>query len=190
MHQFKMGQTFKMGQAKSNSKHLQATDLYLVQETWKFLFLTYIYSIVCAYHIGGLFVKCPPYQMATHNLKIHFNFLLWFYIGKYLKCLKEFSHWLRKHVLDSNLWVFAIIDLNQHAFLVLKGVTPTFSNLGILLKIDMKNCPLLGKLLSVWRTVSVLPKSALSAQSAQMVENSHSFFNVSYTWYKSLVYDL
>ena len=98
MHQFKMGQTFKMGQAKSNSKHLQATDLYLVQETWKFLFLTYIYSIVCAYHIGGLFVKCPPYQMATHNLKI-FNFFLWFYIGKYLKCLKEFSHWLRKHVL-------------------------------------------------------------------------------------------
>ena len=25
MHQFKMGQTFKMGQAKSNSKHLQAS---------------------------------------------------------------------------------------------------------------------------------------------------------------------
>ena len=87
---------------------------------------------------------------------------------------------------DSNPWVFAIIDLNQHAFLVLKGVTPTFSNFGILLQIDIKNCPLLGKLLSVWRTVSVLPKSALSAQSAQMVENSHSFFNVSYTWYKSL----
>ena len=87
---------------------------------------------------------------------------------------------------DSNPWVFAIIDLNQHAFLVLKGVTPTFSNLGILLKIDIKNCPLLGKLLSVWRTVSVLPKSAQSAQSAQTVENSHSFFNVSYTWYKSL----
>jgi hypothetical protein len=84
---------------------------------------------------------------------------------------------------DSNPWVFAIIDLNQHAFLVLKGVTPTFSNLGILLTIDIKNCPLLGKLLSVWRTVLVLPKSA---QSAQTVENSHSFFNVSYTWYKSL----
>ena len=83
--------------------------------------------------------------------------------------------------LDSNLQVFAIIDLNQHAFLVLKGVTPTFSNLGILLKIGIKNCPLLGELLSVWRTVSVLPKSALSAQSAQTVENSHSFFNVSYT---------
>ena len=87
---------------------------------------------------------------------------------------------------DSNPWVFAIIDLNQHAFLVLKGVTPTFSNLGILLKIDIKNCPLLGKLLSVWRTVSVLPKSAQSAQSAQTVENSNSFSNVSYTWYKSL----
>ena len=85
---------------------------------------------------------------------------------------------------DSNPWVFAIIDLNQHAFSVLKGVTPTFSNFGTLLKIDIKNCPLLGKLLSVWRTVSVLPKSA---QSAQTVENSHSFFNVSYTWYKSLV---
>ena len=66
-------------------------------------------------------------------------------------------------------------------FLVLKGVTPTFSNFITLLKIDVKNCLLLGKLLSVWRTVSVLPKSALSAQSAQMVENSHSFFNVSYT---------
>ena len=62
--------------------------------------------------------------------------------------------------LDSNLRVFAIIDLNQQVFLVLKGVTPTFSNLGTLLKIDMKNCPLLGKLLSVWRTVLVLPKSA------------------------------
>ena len=84
---------------------------------------------------------------------------------------------------DSKPWVFVIIHLNQHAFLVLKRVTPTFSNLGTLLKIDIKNCPLLGKLLSVWRTVSVLPKSA---QSAQTVENSHSFFNVSYTWYKSL----
>ena len=88
--------------------------------------------------------------------------------------------------LDSNLLVFAIIDLNQHAFLVLKGMTPTFSNICNLLKIDIKNCPLLGKLLSVWRTVSVLPKSAQTAQSAQTVENSHSFFNVSYTWYKSL----
>ena len=87
---------------------------------------------------------------------------------------------------DSNPWLFAIIDLNQHAFSVLKGVTPTFSNLGILLKIDIKNCPLLGKLLSVWKTVSVLPKSALSAQSAKIGENSRSFFNVSYTWYKSL----
>jgi hypothetical protein len=49
------------------------------------------------------------------------------------------------------------------------------------LKIDMKNCPLLGKLLSVWSfcsEVSVLPKSA---QSAQTAENSHIFFNVSYT---------
>jgi hypothetical protein len=71
--------------------------------------------------------------------------------------------------------------LQSLTFLVLKGVTPTFSNLGILLKIDIKNCPLLEKLLSVWRTVSVLPKSAQSAQSAQTVENSHSFFNVSYT---------
>ena len=61
---------------------------------------------------------------------------------------------------DSNPWVFAIIDLNQHAFLVFIGVTPTFSNLSILLKIDVKSCPLLGKLLSVWRTISVLPKSA------------------------------
>ena len=52
---------------------------------------------------------------------------------------------------------FLIIDKNQHAFLVLKGVTPTFSNLGILLKIDMKNCPLLGKLLSVWRTIQYCP---------------------------------
>ena len=69
-------------------------------------------------------------------------------------------------------------------------MTPTFSNLGTLLKIDIKNCPLLGKLLSVWRTVSVLPKSALSAWSAQIVENSHSFFNVSYTWYKSLYWIL
>ena len=53
---------------------------------------------------------------------------------------------------DSNPRVFAIINLNQHAFSVLKGVTPTFSNFGTLLKIDMKNCPLLGKLLSVWKT--------------------------------------
>jgi hypothetical protein len=58
-------------------------------------------------------------------------------------------------------------------------VTPTFSNLVILLQID-KKIVLLGKLLSVWRTVSVLPKSAQSAKSAQTVENSHSFFNVSY----------
>ena len=33
-------------------------------------------------------------------------------------------------------------------------------------------------------TVSVLPKSA---QCASTFENSHSFFNVSYTWYESLV---
>ena len=31
-----------------------------------------------------------------------------------------------------------------------------------------------------------LPKSAQLARSAQTEENSHSFFNVSYTWYKSL----
>ena len=37
---------------------------------------------------------------------------------------------------DSNARCFAIVDLNQHAFLVLKGMTPTFSNLGILLKTD------------------------------------------------------
>ena len=34
---------------------------------------------------------------------------------------------------------------------------------------------------------SWLPNSAQPARSAQTVENSHSFFNVSYTWYKSLV---
>ena len=71
-------------------------------------------------------------------------------------------------------------------FLVLKGVTPTFSNLGIVLKIHMRNCSLLGKLLSVWSfflAVSALPKSA---QPALTVENSHSYFNVSNTWYKSL----
>ena len=33
---------------------------------------------------------------------------------------------------------------------------------------------------------SWLPNSAQPARSAQTVENSHSFFNVSYTWYKSL----
>ena len=77
--------------------------------------------------------------------------------------------------------------LEPTCFSVLKGVTPTFSNLGTLLKIDLKNCPLLGKLLSVWKTVSVLPKSAQSANSAQTVENSPSFSNVSYTWYKSLL---
>ena len=121
--------------------------------------LSHIHSIVCAYYIGGLFLKCPKScQMAAHNLKIYISiFFSWFYIRKYLKCLEEFSHWLKNMFYDSNPWVFAIIDLNQHAFLVLKGVTPTFSNLGILLNIDIKNCPLLGKLLSVWRTVSVLP---------------------------------
>ena len=77
---------------------------------------------------------------------------------------------------DSKPRVFAIIHLNKRAFLVLKRVTPTFSNLGTLLKIDIKNCLLLGKLLSVWRTVSVLHKSAQSANSAQTVENSHSFY--------------
>ena len=34
---------------------------------------------------------------------------------------------------------------------------------------------------------SWLPNSAQLVQSAQTVENSYSFFNVSYTWYKSLV---
>jgi hypothetical protein len=33
---------------------------------------------------------------------------------------------------------------------------------------------------------SWLPNSAQPARSAQTVENSHSFFNVSYTWYKFL----
>ena len=33
------------------------------------------------------------------------------------------------------------------------------------------------------KTISVLPKLTLSAQT---VENSHSFFKVSYTWYESL----
>jgi hypothetical protein len=50
---------------------------------------------------------------------------------------------------------------------------PKFSYLGILLRIDMKNCPLLGKLLSVWKTIQYCPN--------QTVETSHNFFNVSYT---------
>ena len=58
-------------------------------------------------------------------------------------------------------------------FLVLKGVTPTFSKLGTLLKIYMTNCPLQGKLLSVWRTVLKLPKSTWSVK-------------VAHTWLKYL----
>ena len=101
--------------------------------------------------------------------------------GLFLKCPKSCqmaAHDLKLYISIFFSWVFG--------FLVLIGVTPTFSNLGLLLKIDIRNCPLLGKLLSVWRTISVLPKSAQSAHSAQTVENSHSFFNVFYTWYKSL----
>ena len=64
---------------------------------------------------------------------------------------------------------------NNLIFLGFKRVTPTFSNLGKLLKIYVKSYPLLGKLLSVWSfflAVSLLPKSA---QSAQTVENSIAF---------------
>ena len=87
------------------------------------------------------------------------------------KMLTSFLTDLENMFYDSNPWVFAIIDKNQHDIFVLKGVTPTFSNLGI--------------------TVS-LENSFSSAQTSPLYPvcqdswNSHSFFNVSYTWYKSL----
>ena len=60
--------------------------------------LSCIHSIVCAFKpISNCLKSC---QKAAHNLKIYISiFFSWFYIKKYLKCLEEFSHWLKKYVL-------------------------------------------------------------------------------------------
>ena len=102
--------------------------------------LSHIHSIVCDNDIGGLFLGCfKSCKMAAHNLKIHFNSLFMIQHRKVSKMFRRVSYWLKKYVLWFKPMSFCNHWLNQHAFFVLKGVTPTFSNLGILLKIDIKN---------------------------------------------------
>ena len=84
---------------------------------------------------------------------------------------------------EQNFTVALYCRAKLHVKIFHLSMTPTFSNLGILLKIDIK---IVGTFLSVRRIVSVMHKSA---QFAQTVENSNSFFNVSYPWYKSLFFD-
>ena len=90
--------------------------------------LSHIHSIVCAYYIGGLFLKCPKScQMAAHNLKIYISiFFSWFYIRKYLKCLEEFSHWLKKYVLWFKSMSFCNHWLEPTCFFGFKRGDPNF----------------------------------------------------------------
>ena len=150
--------------------------------------LSHIHSIVCDNDIEGIFLGCPKScQMAAHNSKIHFIFQFMILHNKVSKIFRKVLSLIKKtcFMIQSHEFLQSFTWINM-LFWFLKGWPPTFSNLGILLKNDMKNCLLLGKLLSVWRTVSGLSQLSQSALSAQTVENSHSFFNVSYTWYKSL----
>ena len=74
-------------------------------------------------------------------------------------------------------------------FLVWKQGSPTFSDLGNFFNINLKivmGLVLHGKIVVSLVNNFWLPKSARFAQSARRDENSHSFFNISYTWYKSL----
>ena len=85
------------GQAKNlQCMYGSLKDLYQVQETWKFFFLTYI----------QLCVPTPIFRMSkvlsdgsTWYKDINFNFLFIILHKKYLKCKNEFPYWLRKYVL-------------------------------------------------------------------------------------------
>ena len=86
---------------------------------------------------------------------------------------------------DSNPWVFFIIVWHQYFFLFEnKGAQLFLIRVIFWILILKMSCVLRGKIVVSLENKFWLPKSD---QSAQTVENSHSFFNVSYTWYKSLL---
>ena len=93
--------------------------------------LSHTHSIVCDNDIGGLFLGCQKScQMAAHDLKIHFNFFSSFYIRKYLKCWKEFSHWLRKYVFRFKSMSFCNHWLEPTCFFGFKRGDPNFFKFG------------------------------------------------------------
>ena len=76
------------------------------------------------------------------------------------------------------IWSKICIKYRKHG-------SSSFSHTINFLNIDLKiaKCLLRGKIVVSLENYFWLPKSA---RSAQTVENSHRFFTVSYTWYKSL----
>ena len=94
--------------------------------------LSHTHSIVCDNDIGGLFLGCPKScQMTAHDLKIHFNFFSSFYIWKYLKCWKDFSHCLRKYVFRFKSTSFCNMNqLEPTSFFGFKRGGPNFFKFG------------------------------------------------------------
>ena len=106
--------------SSANVENISIKDLYQVR-------LSHTHSIVCDNDLGGLFLGSPKSrQMAAHDLKIHFNFFSSFYIRKYLKCWKEFSHWLRKYVFRFKSMSFCNHWLESTCFFGFKRGDPNF----------------------------------------------------------------
>ena len=73
--------------------------------------------------------------MAAHKLKIYISiFFSWFYIRKYLKCLEQFSYWLRKYVLWFKSMSFCNHWLEPTYFFGFKRVDPNFFKFGYLVE--------------------------------------------------------
>ena len=120
---------------------------------------------------------------------MHMKIFLCFCIRKHQKCYREFSYWLRVNFYDSNPWVFFNHWLEPTFLFWFENKGDQLFLIWFIFLILIKKS-LSG--LCWWAVVTLknkfwLPKSAQFAMSAQMDENSHSFFNVSYTWYKSLI---
>ena len=124
--------------------------------------------------------------MAPHNLETYFNFLFSILHQKVSKMLRRVFSLIWKICFMIQMHeFFKSLTRTNTPFLVLKWGSPSFSDLDnfwiLIWKLSYVSH---GEIVVSFENNFWLPKSA---QSTQTVEKSHSFFNVSYTWYKSLV---
>ena len=120
-----------------------------------------------------LFLKFPnSCQMAAHDLKIYISiFFSWIYIRKYLKSLKEFSHWLRIYVLWFKSMSFYNLWIKNTYFFGFKKVNPNLFQFGYLVENWYEKLYFDGEI--------AVQISQICPDSWKLTE----FLKVSYTWY-------
>ena len=102
--------------------------------------LSHTHSIVCDNDIGGLFLGCSKFcKMAAHNLKIHFNSLFMILHKKVSKMLRRVFLLIKR--IDFMIQIhesFQSLTRTTIPILVSKRGSPTFSDWGHLLNINLK----------------------------------------------------